>query len=244
MAKKDGKSKSKKSNQKKKSNMGFKMSRMVKLQDKGYISLWRRLPEIYLTNTSINGAVQLTDPTGSCLQLGTPTLTQMGTYDVPFSMVFKISQLINYTDLLNLADAYKIKCVEIKIYYNSNTNSVNSSASLPQLTYIQDHDDATVPATVTALREKSGLKYKFFNSKNFVKIRVYPRISNVVFNTGITNAYSPATKSQWVDSAYINTEHYGIKGVINNFSLPANTGGIQVGFKYDINVLVAGKDFQ
>lgn len=214
------------------------------LKSKGYIALWRRLPEIYLTNTSVPGAISLTDPTGSCFFTGTPTLTQLGTYDVPFSMVFKISQLINYTDLLNLADMYKIKAVDIKVYYNSNTNSVNSSASLPQITYIEDHDDGNVPSTTTALRERTGLKYKFFNAKNYVKIRCYPRVANVVYNTGITTAYAPAQKSTWIDSQYINTEHFAIKGIMNNLSLPANTGGIQVGFKYDINVLVAGKDFQ
>lgn len=213
------------------------------LTSKGYVALWRRVPEIYVTNSATPGAVALTDPV-NCLQIGTPTATQFGSYDVPFSMVFKISQLINYTDLLNLCDMYKIKAVVVKVYFNSNTNSVNSSATLPQITYISDHDDATVPTTVSSLREKSGAKYKFFNSKNYVKIVMRPRVSNLVFNTGVTTAYSPANKAQWIDSQYINTEHYAIKGILNNVSLPTNSGGIQVGFKFDVNVLVAGKDFQ
>lgn len=162
------------------------------------------------------------------------------TYDLPFAMKFALSQIINSSDLTNLCDKYMIKKTKIRIYFNSNVNSVQSSSSLPQITFMADGDDASVP-TASQVREKMGAKIKYFNSRNYVEITCYPRPNAEVYNTGVTTAYSPG-RQMWIDSNNNNVEHYGLKGVLQNVNL--TTTAFQVGFKFDVEHTIYGKDIQ
>lgn len=212
----------------------------------GFVNITRKTPELYITNSATPGLANVVDTPG-ILSVGNPISTLLGTYNIPFSMKFKLSNLLNYTDITGLADQYKIKYIVIKVYFNSNTNSVGSGNSMPQLSYVVDHDDATAPPTVDSLREKMGTKIKYFASnKNFVVMRLQPRVAQAVFNTGVVSptAYGIGTKPMWLNSAYPDAEHYAIKGVLQNVNLPSNSGGVQIGFKYDVTFHLSAKDFQ
>ena len=182
----------------------------------GHLMLKRKLPEINMYNTSVQGVYTLTNQT--CLELGTPIQNFQQTYDIPFSMKFRLDQIINSSDITNFADQYKIKYVTIKIYFNSNTASVSGTSSLPVIQYIVDHDDASLAgASVNALREKMGVKFKNFTAnKNVIKMALQPRVSQAVFNNGVIQpvAYEVPNKPVWLNSAYPGVEHYGVKGIL------------------------------
>lgn len=220
-----------------------------KKSPKGKIMIMRKLPEISVSNSGVLGGVNLTTATVlpvSCLAIGTPTQSvgAVGTssYDIPFSMKFTLNQLINHTDITNLTDKYRIAGVYVRVYYNKTGSSTLSTGSYPCLQYITDHDDAIVP-TISQLREKMGVKFKTFNnSSSYIGIKVRPVPSREVYNTGITTGYEVPKYAPYLDCATDSIEHYGIKGVISNFSLPT-TQGIEL-LKWDVAVRVVAKDIQ
>lgn len=223
----------------------------------GFLKLSRKIPEIILYNQTTAGTVGhyavSGNPAGNVIQFGTPVFNAgTGTYDVPFAMVFRIDQLYNSTDLINLCDQVMLKRADIKIYYQSVPYSSdgtvtgannNNILSLPTIEYIDDYDDFTVP-TVEAFREKMGVKRKSFkNWQTPIKMAVYPRLNQEVQTT--TGTGFAVGGQKWIDSAYANTIHYGIKGIIKNMFLPSlATGAVRNSLTWDITYKVLGKDFQ
>lgn len=202
----------------------------------------RKLPEIYLRSTGVNGQYNVSDPTSTCLiTTGTPIAdSALGTYSIPFAMVFRMSQLINSTDITNLCDAYKLRYISIGVTYQSTQASVGGTSIMPNLTWVQDHDDGVAPTSVNQLREKMGSKFRAFGFNKVLKIGVQPKVADTIFNTGILNAYA-VPKPQWINSTYPDVEHYAIKGVISNVLL---SSAASTGFKFDVTTTVYGKDFQ
>jgi len=214
--------------------------------NKGFLKLYRKLPEMYITNDATPGVAGIVDPTGTCIDIGTPILETAlgsGTYTVPFSMKFQLKQLINYTDVTNLCDAYKLKYINIKLSYLSTQASVSSKAIMPNITWIQDHDDANVPASADDLREKMGSKMKTFGFNKLLKIGVQPRVADTILNAGSSPAAYSVAKSLWINAAYAQVDHFAIKGILSNVELPAQSLTNTI-FKFDVTALVYGKDFQ
>jgi len=213
---------------------------------KGFFKISRKLPEIYVRNTSVAGVAQVNDPTTTCITLGTPIADAVGgSYSIPFSAKFRLDQLINYTDISNIADQYKITYAQIKMTYQSTSSNVGSNTIMPNLQWIQDHDDIDVSTlTINSLREKMGVKFKTFGFNKICKIGVKPRVQDsvggaggVVQNSGVSN------KSLWLNTQYTNTEHFGIKGMLSNVFLPLLSSTL-TSFKFDVTLWVCAKDIQ
>jgi len=209
---------------------------------KGMIRLVRKLPEIFIRNSGSLGIPQNNDPTATCIILGTPVADAVGgTYSVPFSMTFRMDQIINHTDMTALCDSYKLSRVNVKLTYQQSVASVNTPSIMPNFSYITDHDDNT-PPTINSLREKMGCKTKTFGLNSYVSFGVSPRVSDTIYNNGITSAYSVA-RPLWINSTYPGAEHYGIKGVLHQVNL-ASTATVNTAFKFDVTATIYGKDFQ
>jgi len=212
----------------------------------GYIALTRKLPEIAITNTAV-GTVAVTDPTTNCLSitnLGLSLGASANLYDIAFSMKFRLDQLINSTDLTQIADKYKILGAYVRIFYNNSNSSTGSLGGMPFLQYITDHDDATVPPSANSLREKMGVKFSTFkNASSYIGIKCRPMPTRQVFATGILSGYELPTKPLWLDCNNPNVEHYGIKGILSQVYL-TNPASAQQQFKFDVTLMVAGKEIQ
>lgn len=210
---------------------------------RGHIRINRRLPEMFITNSSVTNTPVVVDTTGSCLQLGAPVPNQWGTYDLPFTLQFMLSQVLNNSDIVSIADKYKIKSAYVRIFFNSGTTSVGSAYSMPQVYHIIDQDDST-PITPAQLREKMGVKYKTFkNESSYIGIKVRPVPNMTVYNTALSSGYAIPSKSMFLDCNSPSVPHYGVKGVLTNVNLPA-TSVAQVGFKFDISVTLEARDIQ
>lgn len=220
----------------------YRRGRVVRKPSKGFLCVKRKLPEMYVRNNGVGTAI-VTDPTGTCITLGAPISDPASaTYNIPFSLVFRMDQVINSTDITNLCDQYKLKYLSVACVYQSTQSNVSSTSIMPQITWVTDHDDPAVPASVNELREKMGSKLRTFGYNKPVVIGVQPRVADTIFNNGITSAYA-VPKSQWINSQYPGTQHYGIKGILNNVSLQSSATNIN-SFKFDITATVYGKDFQ
>lgn len=209
----------------------------------GYVKLNRRLPEMWITNSSVANTPVVVDTTGSCLQLGAPVANQLGTYDLPFSLQFMLSQVLNNGDISNFADKYRIKSVYIRLFYNSSNASTGSLYSMPTVYHITDHDDSS-PETPAQVREKMGVKFKTFrNASSYIGIRVNPKPADTLYQTAVSSGYEVPRVSPWINCSYPSVPHYGVKGILSNVNLPVNTSA-QVGFKYDISVTLEAKDLR
>lgn len=212
----------------------------------GFLSIVRKLSQIqtYATGGTAGGIGKV-DPTGTCLNLGTPVYIN-GTdncWDVPFSMVFRLDQLMNATDITSISDQFKILSAFVKVHANYNLTGAGLANAVPFIDYIQDHDDAIVPS-LALMREKMGVKTKYFStSKPYILMGVRPRCADTVFQNGTSATGYSIPKSLWINTTYSGTEHYGIKGVIRNIYLPA---GSSVGslLNWDVSLKVLAKDFQ
>lgn len=212
----------------------------------GFLSIIRKASQITTYSAAgISGVMTKNDPTGTCLNLGTPVYIT-GTdncYDIPFSLSFRLSQLMNSGDITTLADQYKIASALVKVHANWNTGGSVQTSAIPWVEYTQDYDDATVPA-ISDLREKMGVKNKYFNaSKPTILMGVRPRFADTIFNNGVTSAYGLGNKREWINSTYGGVEHYGIKGVLHNVQLPGSGSGGTL-FNWDVSLKVYAKDFQ
>lgn len=219
---------------------------------RGYLKIIRKLPEIAIANSGL-GTVTLTDPTSTCMNvnvLGLTTGAPTTLYDVAFSMRFRLDQILQASDITQLADKYKIKSAYVRVFYNNtsaNSTYLPSQAQaggMPTLQYITDHDDAILPTTLDRLRERMGVKYKTFkNSSSYIAIKVNPRCTREVFATGTVSGYEQVSKPIWLDSASDDVEHYGIKGVITGVPLVDPEQLLSL-FKFDVAVTVEAADFQ
>lgn len=215
------------------------------LPNKGFFKLSRKLPEIYVRNTAVAGVAQANDPTTTCLALGAPIADAVGgTYSIPFSMKFRLDQLINYTDITNIADQYKLSYISIRMTYQSTQSTVASLTVMPNLQWIQDHDDANVPVSINELREKMGAKFKTFGFNKICRIGVKPRLQDTVAGAGgVVQNSVVNNKALWINTTYPQTEHFGIKGILSNVNL-ANTASVLTAFKFDVTAFVCAKDLQ
>jgi len=214
----------------------------------GGFTITRQSTPIYVSNSTVVGNLQQSPATGACeLAFGAAVSNPLisGHYDVPFAMDFNLSRINGFTDITNIADRYKITKVDVKILYNANAISGspalgNFPSMLPIVNYINDADDATVPANGQVLREKMGLRSRTTGNGRYIKFSVRPKPALTVQpNT----AYAVPTKAQWINCSYTTVPHYGIKGYIQNWSLQTATTAVSC-FTFELTYHVQVRDLQ
>jgi hypothetical protein len=176
-----------------------------------------------------------------------PVQNASGSYDVPFSMQFRLDQIVQYTDITNLCDKYRLDRISISAYFQSVLfNAQNGGASdttIPYIEWVEDHDDANVP-TITEVRAKMGTHISAFDGPGrCAKMWCKPKVAIQLYG-GVVTAYEVPKTGVWVDSLSVNVPHYGIKGVIHGIQLPIGASGLKNSIMFDVKYTVSGKDFQ
>lgn len=215
--------------------------RRLNSPSQGYLNISRKIDVLSIKAGENAGTVAITDPTGTCLAVGVPTPSPgavVGTYDVPFSLKFRLDQLTNYTEFTNLFDSYKLNGVKVLMSQFYNTSSV-TSIGLPWIEHFNDHDNS-IPETVFQVRQRMGVKTKYYSAtKQVVAMYVKPKVQQAVFSnvaSGITFGVSPR-QSQWLDCAQPGIEHYAIKGIIHNMWLGnANLNNFQLDVSVNVSL--------
>lgn len=129
-----------------------------------------------------------------------------------------LNNLPNYAEFQALYDSYSIKKVVYHFYSRSIPSSdVSSSAApwplnqMPTLVCV-DHDDANAPTARQQLLERTATRIHD-PRKNF-SVTIVPKIANVVYRgTATPDGYSTPKGNQWLDCAYSDIPHYGLKVV-------------------------------
>lgn len=211
----------------------------------GGMFIVRKLPQ-FVTQNILGFAGSYGVPAGqlsTCLQLGAVTASPAGgnIYDVPFALQFRMGDLVNSTELQNVFDKYKITSAKIKVQTTLNIAQQNT-VPLPFIDYVSDKDDWT-PLSVSDFREKMGVKTKYFSgNRPAITMGVKPVPAAEVYNSITFTGYAVPGRAPFINMAYPDVPHYGIKGVIRNLYLPANVG--EASLTWDVSLGLALKDVQ
>lgn len=185
-------------------------------------------------------------PTGTGA-VGSGTLYGPATTDLQpagyFSIKFTLSDLPQATTYTSLFDAYRINKVVVKFIpvlsnYNQPGNTAGNLAAEPQwLSTVIDYDDSTVLTTEGALLEYETMK-QTQPSRKHVRTLV-PAVAMSAYKTSGTTIGFAQKRKMWLDSAYTDIEHYGVKGLING---PATMAAqVQCAWKVYITAYVSFK---
>lgn len=154
-----------------------------------------------------------------------PTITSAAAAGY-FSFFTTLAELPQVSQFTNIFDAYRINKVVFKFIPLSNNvnlpqNTPGNLAAAPQwLSTVIDYDDSSILTT-----EGSMLEYESFkqtapyrrHTRSFV-----PALAIEAYKTsGTTIAYSQARK-KWIDAAYTDVPHYGVKGLVNGPAIQAD----------------------
>lgn len=159
-----------------------------------------------------------------------------------FAMKFTAADLPQFASFSALFDAYRINKVVVQfIPYNYPYQIGNTAANLaaqPQwLSTVIDYDDAALLATEGSLLEYETFKQARPGSTHTRSL--VPAVSIEAFKTsGTTIGYSQHRK-QWIDAAYGDVEHYGLKGLINGPALQADQ--VQGAWKVYVTMYITWK---
>lgn len=205
----------------------------------------RKLPQ-FVTQNTLGVAGTYGIPTGqltSCLTLGTVTASPAGgdIYDVPFALQFRMGDVVSSLDFQNVFDKYKITSAKVKVQTTLNTAQQNT-VPIPFIDYVADKDDWS-PSTPADFREKMGTKTKYFSgSRPAITMGVKPVPAAEIYNTLTFTGYAVPGRAPFINMAYPDVPHYGIKGVIRNLYLPAAIG--EATLTWDVSLGLALKDVQ
>lgn len=187
-----------------------------------------------ITNTTTAGSVI---STGN-LTLGSTTGPNNFGYDFGASMIFRLQDVEQYTELISMYDRYKISGVKIKIIPLSNVSGSGGLSFLPELMYAIDPDDGSVP-TETYMRQK-GAKCRRLDKP--VNIYLRPKVATQLYQSAIATGYGVAN-APYINSASFGVEHYGLKMYFRNVDLRANTA-VSTQFNIETTFYLAMKDPQ
>lgn len=214
-----------------------KLGQIAAYGGKGGMMVLRRTAEQTITNTNVQG-VALTGPAAtSMLTIGTPVVTTGNCYDIPFSLQFRLDQILGLSDFTNLFESYKIKKVYIRAWFNHTESGTGSVYQMPHLYYSIDNDDALPPSSMNQFRERMDIKFKCLNNNRPTKITLTPKYQLQAQEAAAGVSFIQG-RGGWIDTTDVDVMHYGLKGIVANFPLPVNTGGINERLKFDVAFLL------
>lgn len=146
-----------------------------------------------------------------------------------YAWAFKLSDLPNYSEFVNLFDAYRIKSVHLKFvpsWDSSNkTQPPNADTLMPTLVTVMDHNDALALNSRADYMQYTSYKESALTANSPVSIIVNPTPAVAVYGGGVFASYGQ-NQGVWVDTGSYTVEHYGLKwAVIWPVAGTGNLGG-------------------
>lgn len=137
-------------------------------------------------------------------------------------IAFKLSDIPNVNDIINLFDYYKIVGVKLKFIYSHNSSDAGATFGIPNLVYTYDYDDANLPLNEDALLERNTTKIRRMDKPISMFIR--PKINNEIYNNGVTSGYAlQKGTNPYIDCNNSSVNHFGLKyGIVLNAAQTAN----------------------
>jgi len=135
--------------------------------------------------------------------------SQIASFSVFRANPFRLVDLDQATDLVQVFDQYRIDEIEVTFRpnYTANPLGVAATTLVPLLYTVVDYDDAVTPATIPELRARSNCTESMYET---VIRRFVPHVADATWAG--TSGYEQGNSSRkWIDCAAEEVEHYGIK---------------------------------
>lgn len=133
---------------------------------------------------------------------------------------FQFAAIPNSSSYTALFDQYRIKKAVLK-FVHSYVNQPTSPGSVgnPVLYIVSDKDDGSVPITVGSIIEREKSRILSFSGAQSVHTHtVYPCVSTLELSTSATNIAAGVKYAPWLDSAFNNVAHFGVKYAFDNLA--------------------------
>lgn len=160
----------------------------------------RQIPQSYKGVSSLKRSQQL-----STITVGAAAQNPVYT--------FSIDQLPNYTEITNLYDMYKIKCVVLKfvpLYTSADVNPLATGVQVLPIHTVIDNSDKTALTSVQDAMEYST--YKMTRGLSIHTRKVYPKQLQFVDDGGVATLGD--IKTGWIRSESPGVDHLGVKAHI------------------------------
>lgn len=134
--------------------------------------------------------------------------------DTTSGMMFRLNSIQDWPDIVNMYDFYKIYKVIVRLEPLMNYASSNvgvDTNTIPTLGHIYSAIDYNDVSNITLNNLMQYSTFKYSRSDKVHKRVIYPKSADLVYSssTSLTNSNSP--KTQYIDTAHPETEHYGLK---------------------------------
>lgn len=146
------------------------------------------------------------------------------------SSTFQLSDLPNATEFTSLFDQFKLTHVKMYVHLRKDPGAQSAANAIyPRMYVVRDFTDATTPATIDELRQYSTCQCKVLEPNKRVSFNIKPALLQAAYRSAVSTAYSPVW-NRWVDVAYADAPHYGIKYAIDDLT---NTNySVWIEYKY------------
>lgn len=177
------------------------------------------LMRIYNSPITGNPTVLNTDGNGS-IAIGNQVADTGATVQFGGGIRFQMQSALEYVDMTQFFDRYKITGVKLKFLYqhnNASNNNTGNNSVFPILNYSFDGDDDTIPSDYPTLAVKQYTKQTILNANFYKSVYIKPRITKEVYRTALTTGYT-SERACWLDCANVNIAHFGLKLWIQNWN--------------------------
>lgn len=138
------------------------------------------------------------------------------------------------SEFTSLFDNFRIAKVMMKIVWNQNiATNTSSQTPLPIVQCLYDDDDSTPPVSATELLQRPDMKVHAWGAGNSALIHNIPVYPHAKMGGQSVSAQlnSIASRKQWIDIGYPDTEYYGYKFYWDTLSrYNANIGDLCIYF--------------
>lgn len=137
--------------------------------------------------------------------------------DQGYQASFLLNGVPNASEFTALYDCYRIDKVEITFVLD--LAGVSTTVYYPRIVYAPDWNDSTPPTVETdVLQIQQSKSYQFSDVNRELTITMVPRVAKAVYRTAVTSAYGWDNQKLWLDTAYPDIPHFGIKFFVNNYN--------------------------
>jgi len=159
---------------------------------------------------------------GTVLNAGGRIETTTAVTETDLAMIFRLDDMPNVSEFVNLFDNYRVRGVKItiKMVSNPDAQSIVGSATtnvyanyFPTLWWTTDEDDVNL-VTLVQMREYAKARHRVLKPNQEISIFVRPKPLQAMFK-GLTTGYALGKASQWLDLANADIPLYGVKLVID-----------------------------
>jgi hypothetical protein len=138
--------------------------------------------------------------------------TSSSTLPIYTAFYFSLSGNVpDYTSYTSVFDQFRLRRAQMWIVPRVGPSQISTSANLGQLASCVDYDDATSPTSIAQVSGYSNALVGPGTQAHYRDLKPHPAVAAY---QGALTAFANVSPDIWIDSAYPNTQFFGVKTAI------------------------------